>query len=841
MRHFLPLLFLACNFSHVVAVSPVSLDELEKSDTSLHKAIEALEPARLSKPYRRQSLESLTNEQVLAWTGPGKRLYDLEHELLPYFSLPPRFWIGDLRESVRDLVESNRSARARKEHPLKLGDAVRTPEAGVLSYSGHSAHCYNAVSAGWCLRWHPEKSWLAFVESWTPGVVDHPVFASRQIYNLRFIELPPAEARRIADAIVTLRGCSTKKTETTRLSILSSTADGFGTLSFRADNGRHAFEVSKTVWAHTIREYCSQEWNDEVFLNFSARLLTHSLPEHLGAPWEQFAFRKDWDGHNMARGRQPENPKQIASVRKIAGELLGRQIAEPGRIAPSIIATAVSAVGDYGFVEFADMLAAVEKAMPAPSARQKRLQAIEQEIVRYVRELGDEAGYRGYSRRQFAKYDTELKRALPGIPDDGKRTAKPALPDSKFAKVDALHEEHSKVILARTAHESGLESLRESLLLARKQLQVRDDTATLKQWAMTKSDGMLWAYRRLRELDKTGARSVIEALIERDHAEPAAAQALYLELADLDPDRAQALVASLSEKHRASLPATLLMRPDLAPMDDKSLRALIQIAGDATKGFEERVAAIESLVPANDPRRHTAPEIDASLLRLMETNFKDDTIQATLRTAAVALARRSATKHWDALEKAVASLDMFGHAELLTSMAIAAAQEPAKFGPRLRKWVEPHLEKTNHSVEMLLWIIWIADLRDLRPKLEVIATSAPDDYGAGNSFGGKVRPVRHRHHLARLILSFWDEEDTLRLTKLLAGFGIAQPHYADGQRYPGIRWRLDAELKTSIAKLDPAKRDQVREFLAWAEKRDEPSPSTNHTSWTAHVRELLGK
>jgi hypothetical protein len=571
-----------------------------------------------------------------------------------------------------------------------------------------------------------------------------------------------------------------------------------------------------------MAERCTGKWEEEAALNFAVRLITSTLPERLGRPWNDLDFQAEGDIAEQARGRVKLNPKGVEALRKTAAMVLEQQLAIPKLLHPEIVATAARAAAEGGFTELEPKLAQVEKALPAATIAESRIAELRQKIAQKEKELGKEASYAAYSRRKYPSSGSDI----PGLdvppsldPEPAEKAGSAPKPPAEILHVDAMRDEESGWQETQTWREKEIAGLRRDLAEARRRLAARDDAAALKAWALEpEKPGGLWAYRRLREVNRAGAIKVLEVLLQHDRTNPAEAAAIALELAEADPKRARELAASLPEKLRGCFPPALLATTDES---EKSVATLLRMAEDPQKGNEGRAEAIGALVPAANPRKFSGEEIDQVLLRLLKTEFPDDNIQWTKRAAANALARRNAARHWDALEEAVSTLDTFGHADLLNAMALAVEQDRAKFAPHLQAFVEPKLKETNFSIEGLVGIAWAADLRELKPAIEAIATSGPEDYGANDRTGGKVGPIKYRHHLARIVASIWNEEDAPTRAKLIAAFGVEQPQQRDTARFPGSARRGELAFAAACRGLSEAEQAQVSDFLTWLEKRSE--------------------
>lgn len=117
----------------------------------------------------------------------------------------------------------------------------------------------------------------------------------------------------------------------------------------------------------------------------------------------------------------------------------------------------------------------------------------------------------------------------------------------------------------------------------------------------------------------------------------------------------------------------------------------------------------------------------------------------------------------------------------------------------------------------LLMAVWSADLRGLKADLERIATSGPDDYEdeRAHSCGGKARAIEGRFHLARKILSLWNEEDPMTRCRLLLAFGFNNAYEFVEAPVTERLARMKIELAKTAQILTREQRKEVSDFLQW--------------------------
>ncbi len=836
MRLFASAVFIAC-ISTSFSEAPITRGELEALADGRLGFIdyEKLDRDRVSKPYIPAPLKGKSDAELIVWTQDGKKLNELVSELVPQFSVPADFWTGPAGPIALALVDANRTASERTEFPIAIRKATEPiAVSGVLDINENSAGCYNSVSKYWTVRWSPKESWLAFGQTWSPGVVDQPAIVSRTVFDLRWFPIPYADARQIAGVVSALNRLNTKKTDSDPRRVGESSADGSGIINWRADNGKGNFTVEEGVWSRgqTTADRMSGPWAGDATMSFTVRI-TDLFNQRFAADWKKFDFGGPAAAVKQARSRLAVDPRQTESTKTMAALLMKRQLSGVASLNYGILTTAVAACGDLGFTEYAPLIEQLSKSLPRPTKAIIEERELGARLKKFEAELGKDASWNAYMTRKYPESGTPGLEAV----DTPKPKAK-VKPDPKLVKVDALHERYDKLRFRKAAREHSLEYLRDAAASALRQLAINDDKTALAERIAKTGEAWWWAYRRLKELDAKLAANTLHALLAANVKSVDHAVTIFPELAEVAPEQAKELVDLLPAESRKWLSASSLEKV----RRDTSLPDLLAIAENPEASLEGRIEAIEALVPADDPKHFPEASVDEALRRLLVASFPNDKIQATCRSAAIALARRDAAANWDGILAALKQQDIFGHLELLTSLAMAVETNPAKYGPFFEEFIGEHLVNTNFSVDLLAWVAWTANLRALKPKLEAIATSAPGDYGNSGGWGGEVRPIKHRCHLARVVASIWNEEDSVTRAKLIAGLGIFNDGHMNPAYTPGIRRRTEVEFLAAVEKIGLDDKKQVAAFAeacAAAQKADGGDTETKDT-WLPFVRTILG-
>jgi hypothetical protein len=155
------------------------------------------------------------------------------------------------------------------------------------------------------------------------------------------------------------------------------------------------------------------------------------------------------------------------------------------------------------------------------------------------------------------------------------------------------------------------------------------------------------------------------------------------------------------------------------------------------------------------------------------------------------------------------------------SLCLTGASELAGKHPELRSQLAPYihaqleafLRKTSRP-DHLFDCVWRADLRNLAPDVEKLATSSPEENEDPSTALHPAPPGSGKFHAARVLLLAWREPDALTKMKLDALFNVSIAYNASA---PGL-------LRTEFDKLSPADKAAFRKFVMWL-RTNHPSSS----------------
>ena len=344
------------------------------------------------------------------------------------------------------------------------------------------------------------------------------------------------------------------------------------------------------------------------------------------------------------------------------------------------------------------------------------------------------------------------------------------------------------------------------------------DLGVLQKWACSKEDGCQWALQRLRAKDSKRYVAALEWWLA--NSEEKWARQAYDALAESDTVRARQIAGGVEPGKKGDLSVSAFARLKEAgaiPDEKKRVETLIDIVLDPKSGWDQRLEALELLVPAEQPMRYPDKAIDVTLVKLFDPALADSTINFTRSRACRALARRGRIECFDQMMGALFTADMTDYDELMGPVVQLAQQSPDDLGNKLGAALKPELTLTGRSVNELIRAIWAADLRGLEADVRKLATSGPDDYEdeAMSASCSEKREVSGRCHLARQILALWNEEDLVTRCRLLIAFGYKNKYDFVGEPKEERLARLKDELAGLAHKLSPEQKQRVADFVAW--------------------------
>ena len=770
-------------------------------------------PKEVSKPYRYASLQALTNKELVHYMGKGKNMYELEWDAILKTRVPEDFWKVDPKSAALSTADVNRYPAHQQRFRLAIDDrdGRKPPAVCSVSFSYASARCYNAIDCHYFLRVDPNESYLAYVRSWEGGVVFYNFVHNRPAYDFRFCKLAYEEAKHIAHAIWWLDRVRSRAERSSNSSgMMSSTADGRGTLIVRSKDGNELISVSDTIWAGQVSERWREDYDRETLLNLGAFLITSAFPERLGERWSTFEQKHSHDVLARQKGAPQYAEEELKRLRTFTEKFLNLFSADQTKISYAIVAQATRAVGDLTYSDMAEKLRSIQQTLPPSEKKMRTYKEVQAEIDKIDDKMDDPKAYR-------------------------------KLRDKR----SALHKELMSILNDTGANR--VSAVQKALDISLKKLRATNDPDALQKWASSKDPGCQWALQQLRGSDKKRYVASLEWWLK--NTKEKWVRQVFEEMTQIDPQHAAELAKKVPPEKKGDLTVSAfahLGEINGIPDEEKRVEALIKIVLDPKSGWQERAKAIELLVPEDNPHRYPSKKIDKAMLRLFDPKLADDVINFTLEKACSALARRGQSAYFGDMEKRLKKIeDGSVYHGVLGALTHLAQTNPSKYNPRLLGLLRPELKKTDKMMTEILWVIWAADLKELKPKLEALATSSPDDYQdkKANSHGGGITPVEGRFHLARKIVAMWNEEDPATKTKLILAFGFHDAYHFVSEPEPERLYRMKQELGRVAKTLSPEENKEVRAFLKWYESEHAPKEQgyrERRLKFGKLARELLG-
>jgi hypothetical protein len=721
----------------------------------------------------RPTLRDASDAEILATMGFRPR--PPEPEEGPVEAANEPLWSSKPHEAALAFAERNRGDEHRKAWRLVLDEESPSapPERCGIRITYESDRSYFAVDVHAFLRCDPRRSYLALAATRGAGIVFSHAVHDAQRYELELLPLSFEDARQAAGTLWWLRRLRTEPTGSRPGSNGYTTADGKGAFGLRVDGSDAGFSVVGRTWSGGPVERWREKADDEAFVNLSLMYLFEVL---------------------IPRIRPAEASEEAEEPVEIDDGGVGRAAARSNERRLEILALRSAELLERFTVEEVGLSCEIA------------------EVVAWT------AGDLGITslREPLEKLDRQLARTDAG---DVVRTP-----------------------IRRRVRGTVGETLRKLDLL--------EDVEKLEAWAASGEEGCRWAARQLRRKAPDRYPGVLEAWIEL--AGGSAARHVFDELCEVAPERAAAIAVDLTPEPRRDLAVraySFLASRGEIPEKERRRKALVEIVLEPGSDWQERGDVLDALVPKDDPLRDPSKELDAVLLRLLDAELGDEICNFTGAEAARCLARRGRLEHFDRLITAFrdaqesdakpfeTTFDMDYTNGVLEALAELARRGEDSHRKRVAALLAPQLERTTIRPDFLLWAAWTADLRELAPRIEKLATAGPDEEDGELVSGGSPR-VPPRLHLGRRILAIWREEDPLTRARLLVAFAVA-----DGEGLLGTDERILQMLAEAVEPLtDEQRAVPLRILETWLAAWREGHPAGHEAEdppIVAPLREVL--
>lgn len=738
-----------------------------------------------SSAYIYESLKNLSDSEILRFMADPE--YD-DPPIAQSTKLPEDFWSLSAREAAESFAEANRSDSHKKRFQFALDSrsSAVPPAASSLSLSYTSAPCYGTVNHNLHLRVEPAGSALITAQSHEPSVLGWLLHGETAEYHFGVWEVGYEDARKISDTIWWLRrGRTWPPGEPVGTSV--SSADGTSTLQFIGPDGTRQIVVTGTSRAGTIPERWAGMYGDEDFLQCAEYLLHVALMERLdGAESGGWFYHDESDEKSSVPFGDPDG---FAKQRALVGRILSAYTADDRLLSSPIAIEASRAAGDWLVHESDAELRRIDSflsGLPRPDER-ARQEEIERLRAQTRRELGegtpDRSAIRHMSRR--------LKEAVAGL----------------FRReLDVTH--GLDLAACRT-------SLKRAVTKSLGSLRA-DNAVSLAAQARTRSQAACWAMRELSRKDKEAYREALESWVEKGiGAERERAIAAF---AELDSKRAEDLRRRYASEidRDAELDSYQVVREAEVIQDEtERVERLLEIAEDEDEYHAVRGVAIEALVPDDEPFLYQHEDLDEMLVRLSDIGKADMMSRGVRSAAARALARRTGCTRFDATLGRYDPTDFTGGREgfgVLTNIAMGGG---AECRVKMLAYLREQFVSSALPVEDILFAAWCLEMRDVKPEIERLATSAPGVRQGEllNTWSSQPHEIEGRYDLARRIAALWNEEDRVTRSKLLIAFCSSDG--VEGSRFMGNperrRHAIEA-LRKEIAGMSEEEAAEAAEF-----------------------------
>ncbi|HEV7403635.1 MAG TPA: hypothetical protein VGO11_11935, partial [Chthoniobacteraceae bacterium] len=766
-------------------------------------------PARgeaVAKPYRAQSLAALSDEQLWAWMAGGR--YDLwyRRERDAAATSVPDLWQKDPKVAALAYVRRNREPATRPFYLTAIptmekaapdeGDfahvSALAPDGGAYVVTRYHLHC--AAEGSFLLRMERAQLW------WTL-----PKTEQRSHWEVRRIDLSREQARRLFQVIwwmSRVRSLQCKSNGVSFSDIHAWSSFTFGLGGKASSLGRLDREGSGGA-----------AYSPATYSQLTTQLLDQEVADWLGEPWTAQAMPARLADRN---GRTiPQTAEEWARIKDgMAGVL--RLFAE-GKVDAPLAEQAVLAVGEENWRDLRGAVERVRDVLPPPRPFEKRLAEIEEQLRPWKEKFGKEAGEWASGAREERRHPATGVPALPDPPPGGAIPPRPQKltpeEEQKFAEVDALYRERTKLKVGASRLDEELAALRKAIATTLRQLESFDDPEALFRLGLENPDAFVFALQRLVQLAPKRAVELLR-LAEKNADHPVEEQryAADRRLLEMRLERAAA--------------------GDGARLSDTRRALLLESFRDGSREYRERDYALHLLVPPEEPRRYADPEIDAALRESLERRGH----YLEPEGVPLALAQRAGGKAWQALARDDAA----------EARTVIAQHEPAAYRAQVRDEIAGQLRRPRFNDWNVCWALWQLDLHELKDDLEKFATSDPEDVAwrdSGDS--GHGAPPGQRSHFARQIASLWNELDPLTRARLLVAFTVAQAAtFAD--EYNGALEHLDQQLAALRPELTPAQLATAAAYVTWCEAADakrgiyDATPAAELAKVVARLRAGLG-
>ena len=677
--------------------------------------------------------------------------------------IPDDLFALEPKKAALALAEANRTATHRNKFQLAIDDrnGIAPSASGWALYDWMSSGCYSLSTELYAIRYGGMDPVLLNFGYNSIGAVGRNPWADRPAHNARIVKLSDKEATFLAHTLFWLdrvRSKNWRRDDNTAISGDFSSADGHASVTLFPTDGSAKELTSATAWATTsISGKWTEEYDREVYANLAGLLIRAGVPKMLQDRWE----KNQPNYHNLRTPTEErlrdrlgeENRKKLEAD---IATVLAMDSASP--LPPEVIAEIAGAAGEESLVSLLPALQEKLTALPAKTAEEKELAALEK---RFLRE---------HSVDPF--------------------TDKPQEYQVAYKRLNELREK-------LTHNRSNI--LREPLTNATEKLRLASDSKLLRKAVLEKSPHARWALSILRRTDPETWAILIAADFSR--AEPKEKPTILSTLIAGHPPSAAKLISLFTNKQRRELiPEVAAYHKQHAPEQiDADIPLILALLADRKNDIYRRIEAMDLLtqLPLTAPQQE---EFTKLLLAEMKSPQKGEYTSTTLGSALLALATLpNPEKHLEfILSLSQIPKNHFEEGFHLIEVMTRTSPQREKI---LSDFVRTQFVSSYGNMNQVFLTALTYDLRPLAAEIAAFATEKPtveDGDGANYSGGNFKTPVGQRYHIAREITALWSEKNPQTLARQWIALIASRPYQFLSDRNPPTLRTLAAQHINTI-------------------------------------------
>jgi hypothetical protein len=275
---------------------PLIAPKPEHPDDEPAKASEA-NKERSSEPYRYRSLRRLSDQQLLAYMGPGRTTWDMEVDLQRSETSVSGFWQLPPRDAALAYVRQNRPPQSRSQYLIStLEDGIATPpEDGQLTLSGGPSIEFPPGGAfAYHLHCSKDGSFLVYVGSLHEWF-QVPRTESRSHFEFRCLSISYKDARHLLQTAWWLMKVRTRpltNASTVKFWSGDSASNGMSTVEL-VIKGEHfairAWHSAEDRGTYLSLGSLSEAYAKSSFINLIGKILKEEVTSRMGEAWTRQA------------------------------------------------------------------------------------------------------------------------------------------------------------------------------------------------------------------------------------------------------------------------------------------------------------------------------------------------------------------------------------------------------------------------------------------------------------------------------------------------------------------------------------------------------------------------